>query len=158
MNHKQISPALLTSIFLVLLGVHGALLLGSREQRWLSIRPRWPLLIKSINCSCCSTDCACWPRIVQQGSNSSTKLGLKTRHVACVRYLYGAWMMLQMIGWDREEPPVPLGGALSHRDVRRRTVMAVNPKFLTHSGSSGQISLINSSQRMAGCHWTSITW
>lgn len=61
-KHKQFSPALLTSIFLLFLGVHGALLLGSREQRWSSIRPRWPWLIKFINVSCCSSEPSCWIR------------------------------------------------------------------------------------------------
>lgn len=101
----------------------------------------------------------------RHGSNSSS--GQKTRQVLYVsgthRYLYGTWMLLlsgnlQMIGWDWQEPPVSLRGALSHRDVWRGAVMAGNPRFLTHSRSPGQISLINSSQQMARCKLTSITW
>ena len=42
----------------VRLGEQGALLLGSKMQRWSSIRPRWPWEIIFMNCCCSSGDSA----------------------------------------------------------------------------------------------------
>lgn len=55
-------PKLLISAagFLLCWGVQGALLQGSREQRWSSMQPRWPWQIMFINLSCSSSDSIYW--------------------------------------------------------------------------------------------------
>lgn len=94
------------------------------------------------------------PNVGQSRRQDGDKRRAKCPGSGTQGYLGGAWTVMQMVVWDRQEPPVSLGGALSHGDVRRGAV-AVNPRFLAHG--SGQISLMNSSLQMSWCKLTSIT-
>lgn len=103
------------------LGVQGALLLGSKEQLWSSMRPRWAWLIIFMNFCCSSGNssyCIKHSEIKKPLIIKATRVTQKDR------------TDLSLVVWYHQKLPVCIRSTLCHRNLRCRAVMVITPWFL----------------------------